>query len=100
MSKVSKSAPPLAVALHYDGKQAPRVTAKGTGDVAERIREIARRHGIPLQDNPELTRLLFRLELGETIPEALYVAVAEVIAFAYHMQGKTPSGNRESGAPS
>lgn len=99
MSKVSRPAPPLAVALHYDGERAPRVTAKGAGDVAERIREIARRHGIPLQDNPELTRLLFRLELGETIPEALYVAVAEVIAFAYHMQGKTPAGEPEAENP-
>ncbi len=82
--------PPLAVALHYDGETAPTVTAKGAGDVAEQIREIALRHGVPLQDNPELTRLLFRLELGEHIPEALYLAVAEVIAFAYHLRGRMP----------
>ena len=99
MSKVNRPPPPLAVALHYDGERAPRVTAKGAGDVAERIREIARQHGIPLQDNPELTRLLFRLELGETIPDALYVAVAEVIAFAYHMQGKAPADEGDPPPP-
>jgi len=90
MTDRNPSPPPLAVALHYDGESAPTVTAKGAGDIAEQIRAIAREHGVPLQDNPELTRLLFRLELGESIPEALYLAVAEVIAFAYHLKGKLP----------
>ncbi|MDY6980377.1 MAG: EscU/YscU/HrcU family type III secretion system export apparatus switch protein [Pseudomonadota bacterium] len=85
---------PLAVALHYDGENAPTVTAKGGGDLAQQILEIARQHEVPIQDNPELVKLLSRLELGEEIPHALYLAVAEVIAFAYMLRGKTP-GNRQ-----
>ncbi len=85
-----KSPPPLAVALQYDGESAPRVTAKGRDQVAEQIVELARQHGIPLQENEPLAGMLVRLELGEEIPEALYLAVAQVIAFAYHLSGKLP----------
>ncbi|HFD80850.1 MAG TPA: type III secretion protein [Gammaproteobacteria bacterium] len=83
---------PLAVALHYDGERAPRVTAKGRDELAERIIELARQHDIPLQENEALAGLLARVELGEEIPQALYLAVAQVIAFAYHLSGKTPQG--------
>ncbi len=82
--------PLLAVALEYDGSQAPRVTAKGRHALAERIVELARRHDIPLQENEALAELLARVDLGEEIPENLYLAVAQVIAFAYHLSGKTP----------
>ncbi|NIB44527.1 flagellar protein FhlB [Pseudomaricurvus alkylphenolicus] len=81
-----------AVALFYDGKQAPTVTAKGLGEEAERILEVAREHEIPLCDNEALVDLLVTLELGESIPEALYIAVAHIIAFAYELQGKVPDG--------
>ncbi len=87
------SAPTLAVALQYDGENAPKVTAKGAGDVAEQILAIAREHDVPLQDNPELVKLLSKIELGDQIPEALYLAVAEVIAFAYMLKGKVPKGH-------
>ncbi len=90
---MSEQTPTLAVALHYDGETAPRVTAKGAGDVAEQILAIAREHDVPLQDNPELVKLLSKIELGDQIPEALYVAVAEVIAFAYMLKGKVPKGD-------
>ena len=86
--------PTLAVALQYDGESAPTVTARGSGELAEQILDIAQRHDVPLQDNPELVRLLYRLELGDEIPEALYVAVAEVIAFAYMLKGKVPNSGR------
>ncbi len=82
--------PPLAIALQYDGKRAPRVTAKGRNELAEQIIELAREHGVPMQENEPLAALLSRVELGEEIPEALYLAVAQVIAFAYHLSGKTP----------
>lgn len=82
--------PTTAVALRYDGKNAPRLTAKGHGDLAEAILAKAREHGIPMQENPELCRLLARLELNESIPRELYVAVAEVLAFAYWVTGRTP----------
>jgi flagellar biosynthesis protein len=81
---------PQAVALQYDGESAPRVTAKGRDQVAEQIIELARQYDIPLQENEPLAGMLARLELGEQIPEALYLAVAQVIAFAYHLSGKLP----------
>ncbi len=87
--------PTLAVALQYDGKAAPKVTAKGAGDIAEQILTIARKHDVPLQDNPELVKVLSKIELGDQIPEALYLAVAEVIAFAYMIKGKVPQGYGE-----
>ncbi len=79
-----------AVALYYDGKNAPHVSAKGTGAVAEQIIAIAQEHGVPLCDNSALVDLLVTLELGDEIPEALYIAVAYIIAFAYQLEGKTP----------
>jgi len=79
-----------AVALYYDGKNAPHVSAKGTGEVAEQIIAIAQEHGVPLCDNSALVDLLVTLELGDEIPEALYIAVAYIIAFAYQLEGKTP----------
>lgn len=82
----------LAVALKYDGKNAPKVTAKGSQELAEQIIELAKKHNIPLTENKELVTLLSTLELGEEIPEMLYLTVAEVIAFAYMLKGKVPEG--------
>lgn len=79
-----------AVALYYDGKSAPHISAKGTGLVAQQIMEIAQEHGVPLCDNPSLVDLLVTLELGDEIPQNLYIAVAYIIAFAYQLEGKTP----------
>ncbi len=88
--KNKKSSKPArtAVALHYDGQGAPRVTAKGQLLLAEKILELAQEHGIPLYEDADLVTLLAHLELGDEIPQNLYVAVAEVIAFAYRMTGK------------
>ncbi|MCX7087255.1 MAG: EscU/YscU/HrcU family type III secretion system export apparatus switch protein [Methylococcales bacterium] len=81
----------IAVALKYDGQNAPKVTAKGVGLNAEQILKIAEQHGVPLQTNPELTRVLAQIPLGDEIPRELYLAVAEVIAFAYGLSGKKPT---------
>lgn len=78
----------LAVALRYDGSGAPRVTAKGRGAVAAEILERARAHDVPISNNGELVELLAKVQLGEEIPEALYVACAQVIAFAYHLRNR------------
>ncbi|VAW78106.1 Uncharacterized homolog of the cytoplasmic domain of flagellar protein FhlB [hydrothermal vent metagenome] len=86
---------PLAVALEYDGDSAPRVTAKGRDALAEQILQIARQHNIPIQENQPLASLLANIELGEEIPESLYLAVAQVIAFAYHLSGKLPEAETE-----
>lgn len=81
---------PLAIALQYDGEHAPRVTARGHDEIAGQIIELARQHNIPLQENEPLASLLARVEPGDEIPEALYLAVAQVIAFAYYLSGKVP----------
>ena len=80
----------LAVALQYDGERAPRVTAKGRDTVAEQIIRLAQQHGVPLQENEPLASVLAGVELGDEIPEALELAVAQVIAFAYRLSGKAP----------
>jgi flagellar biosynthesis protein len=79
---------PTAVALQYDGNEAPRITATGKGEIAERIMALAEEHGIPLREDPDLVTLLAQLDLGTEIPSNLYVAVAEVLAFAYTVSGK------------
>ena len=81
-----------AVALFYDGDNAPIVTAKGIGEEAQKIIDIAHQHEVPLTDNGQLVDLLVTLELGDEIPEALYIAIAHIIAFAYELQGKVPEG--------
>lgn len=85
---------PQAVALSYDGQGAPRVVAKGGGEVAERILEVARQHDVPLQQDPALVRLLSRVDLGEEIPRPLFAAVAQVLAFAWSVAGRLPERPR------
>lgn len=85
-----------AVALRYDGEGAPKVTAKGDGELGKKIIELANQHGVPLHEDPALASLLGEIPLGEEIPENLYVAIAEVLAFVYYLSGKVPhqkSGN-------
>ncbi|MES9975651.1 EscU/YscU/HrcU family type III secretion system export apparatus switch protein [Candidatus Thiodiazotropha sp. LNASS1] len=84
--------PDLAIALKYDGENAPRLTAKGRGELADRILALADDHAIPLHEDAELAALLAQIPLGDEIPESLYRAVAEVIAFAYLLSGKLPPG--------
>jgi flagellar biosynthesis protein len=79
---------PLAVALHYTGSGAPRVVAKGGGEVAERIVATAREHQVPLQEDAALAVTLSKIDLGREIPRELYVAVAQVLAFAWSVTGK------------
>jgi flagellar biosynthesis protein len=77
-----------ATALRYEGTGAPRVTASGQGYVADRIVQVARENGIPIREDPALADALAALELDAEIPEALYVAVAEAIAWAYALDLK------------
>ncbi len=77
-----------AVALRYDidKMDAPIVTAKGARLLAERIREIAIEHNVPIVEKPDLARMLYRtVELYQPIPESLYRAVAEVLQFVYEI---------------
>lgn len=81
----------LSVAIRYNSKQmeAPIIIAKGSGHIAMRIREIAREHRIPLVENPPVARLLHKLDLGATIPEDMFKAVAEILAYVYSLKGKS-----------
>ena len=80
----------VAVALEWDGTSAPKVTAKGRGEIAQRIADVAAKHGVPLTDEGDLAEVLAEVNLGQTIPPAMFVAVAEVIAFAYQVRGVLP----------
>jgi len=79
-----------AVALFYDGSEAPQVSAKGEGLEAEQIIAIARQHKVPMCENPGLVQILSTIELGDHIPNALYVCIAQILSFAYQLQDKTP----------
>lgn len=79
-----------AVALRYKPYKdnAPKVIAKGEGYVAEKIIDIARQHGIPVKDDPDLVEVLSKLDLEEEIPADVYVVVAELLAFVYSLNRK------------
>lgn len=84
----------LAIALRYvpDEMGAPKVLAKGAGAVAQRIMDIARRHGVSVVERKPLAQALFKtVKIGQQIPAALYVAVAEVLAFVFRLKGM-PAG--------
>jgi flagellar biosynthetic protein FlhB len=84
----------LAVALRYDKESmvAPVIVAKGGGLLAERIKEIARKHRVPVMQNVSLARgLYYGADVGSTIPPELYQAVAEVLAFVYRLRAERRS---------
>lgn len=79
----------FAVAISYDGTSAgaPKVLAKGAGEIARKIKEIATSHEIPVVENKELARSLYALvDIGTEIPVSLYQAVAEVLAYIYKLK--------------
>lgn len=86
-----------AVALKYlPGKdRAPKVTAKGQGVLAEKIIEIARQHGIPIQEDPALIQVLSQLDFYQEIPPETYLVVAEILSFVYTMNRKWTSSRLE-----
>jgi flagellar biosynthesis protein len=75
----------MAAAIRYDSAKddAPRLTAKGKGHVAEKIIELARKHNIPIRTDQALVHILSKLDLDQHIPPELYRAVAEILAFVY-----------------
>jgi flagellar biosynthesis protein len=86
---VSEPRPPRrAAALRYEAgsDQAPRVVAAGSGVVAERILAEARAAGVPVRDDAALAEALAALDLGAHVPESLYRAVAESLAWAYRLE--------------
>ena len=80
----------LAVALKYDDQKmfAPKIVAKGAGKVAEKIKEIARKHGVPVVEDKPVARALFKFELNTFVPEELYIAVAKILAQIFKLKGR------------
>lgn len=92
----------FAVALKYtEGKmRAPKVVAKGADEVAAKIREVAAANNVPLLEAPPLARALHRhAELGDEIPQALYTAVAEVLAYVFQLRAYKNSGGVRPDVP-
>ena len=90
----------FSVALKYDPARmsAPVVVAKGRGEIALKIREIAAEHRIPLLEAPPLARALFaHCELEQPVPAALYTAVAEVMAYVYQLNDWLAKGHAAGG---
>ncbi len=91
-----------AVALKYsDGKmRAPTVIAKGSDAVAAKIRELAAEHNVPMLEAPPLARALYtHTEIGDEIPETLYTAVAEVLAYVFQLKAYRAHGGLHPQAP-
>jgi flagellar biosynthesis protein len=81
-------------ALRYEGTGSPKVVASGQGHVAERILTAAQAAGVPVREDPELAAALGGLALGQEVPEDMWLAVAEVLAWAYGLEkgAITPNG--------
>lgn len=80
----------VAVALAYrrDEMDAPQVVAKGEDQLAQRIRSLARENEVPVLENPPLARALNKVEVGDAIPQDMYKAVAEILAYVYNLKGQ------------
>ena len=86
--------PDVTAALKYTGDGAPQVVAAGKGHLAATILARAREAGVPVHRDPELASSLAKLSLGQEVPVAMWTAVAEVLAWAYGLQGDGSTPNR------
>ncbi len=85
--KNNKANVKMAAAIKYDAEKnsAPQMTARGQGNIAEKILQLAHDHGIPIKNDPDLIQVLSKLKIGAEIPVELYRAVAEILAFVYNL---------------
>jgi flagellar biosynthesis protein len=83
-----------ATALRYEGAGAPKVVASGQGTVADRILAHAREAGVPVREDPALAAALSSMALGQEVPEELWMAVAEVLVWAYGLERAANTPNR------
>lgn len=79
-----------AVALSYDGVSVPKVSARGEDELAQAIIQLAIAHEVPVYENASLMKWLAQLDVGDEIPESLYRVIAEILAFVYALEGRTP----------
>jgi flagellar biosynthetic protein FlhB/flagellar biosynthesis protein len=86
----------MAIAIKYDKDKdpAPRVVAKGMRLKAEKIRAIAKQYNIPIMRNVPLANALYRIDVGQEVPEELYDAVAEILNFVYELQRGQQAGGK------
>ena len=83
----------VAVALKYDPERmpAPMLVAKGMGEIALRIRQLAAEHGVPVLERPPLARTLYQsVKVGRTIPVEMYEVFVEIMAYVYRISGRRP----------
>ena len=86
--------PDVTAALKYTGDGAPKVVAAGKGHIAAQILVRAREAGVPVHKDPALARALSELALGQQVPEQMWTAVAQVLAWAYGLSEKRSTPNR------
>src|SRR3954452_9996102 len=90
--------PKRATALRYaEGADAPEVVATGRGEIARRILEAAEDAAVPVRRDPALVEALGKLDVGQAIPQDLYVAVAEALVWAYRLDARASSGRPAEG---
>ncbi|SDI38875.1 flagellar biosynthesis protein [Alteribacillus persepolensis] len=77
---------PSAAVVKYDDKEAPRVTAHGSGEVAQQILSLAEENNIYMQQDPGLLEHLLDMDLGENVPPQLYSVIAEILLFIEEME--------------
>lgn len=77
---------PRAAVIKYDEGETPRVTAKGSGEIAKQILSLAKEHDIHMQEDPSLLESLLDMDLGENVPPQLYSVIAEVLLLIEEME--------------
>jgi flagellar biosynthesis protein len=85
-----------AIALEYGQRAVPIVTAKGEGELAQRILSQAQESGVHVAQDPELLSLLSQLEVDQEVPNELYTAVAVILAWVYWLKGMQPGDEKKS----
>ena len=90
IDRKSQRKPYKSVALTYSPEidNAPKVVASGSGEIARRIVDIAREHGIHIHEDPDLVEALSQLDLKDEIPADLYIVISELLAFVYSLNQK------------
>lgn len=78
----------VAISYNREAMDAPTVVAKGADHLAFRIREIAREHHVPIVENKPVARALYKLEIGDQVPEEMFKAVAEILAYVYGLKNR------------
>jgi flagellar biosynthesis protein len=83
-----------ALALEYGRNKTPKVSAKGEGELARRIIDEAKKHGIYVAEDPQLLSLLSKLDVGDEIPQEMYTAVAVILSWVYWLKGMKPGDEK------